>query len=56
MPYIIGKLRNLSFELYITHLISQNSSVSNSVAYSSQGSRTGQIDSCNWLADGSTTG
>ena len=27
-----------------------------SVAYSSQGSQTGQLDSCNWLADGSTTG
>ena len=27
-----------------------------SVAYSSQGSQTGQLDSCKWLADGSTTG
>ena len=27
-----------------------------SVAYSSQGSHTGQLDFCNWLADGSTTG
>ena len=27
-----------------------------SVAYSSQGSQTGQLDFCNWLADGSTTG
>ena len=27
-----------------------------SVAYSSQGSHTGQLDSCNWLADSSTTG
>ena len=27
-----------------------------SVAYSSQGSDTGQLDFCNWLADGSTTG
>ena len=26
------------------------------VAYSSQGSHTGQLDFCNWLADGSTTG
>ena len=26
-----------------------------SVAYSSQESHTGQLDSCNWLADGSTT-
>ena len=27
-----------------------------SVAYSSQGSQTGQLDSCNWLVDGNTTG
>ena len=27
-----------------------------SVAYISQGSHTGQLDFCNWLADGSTTG
>ena len=27
-----------------------------SVAYSSQWSHTGQLDFCNWLADGSTTG
>ena len=27
-----------------------------SVAYSSQGSHTGQLDFFNWLADGSTTG
>ena len=27
-----------------------------SVAYSSQGCHTGQLDFCNWLADGSTTG
>ena len=27
-----------------------------SVAYSSQGSHTGQLDFCNWLADGSATG
>ena len=27
-----------------------------SVAYSSQGSQTGQLDFCNWLADSSTTG
>ena len=27
-----------------------------SVAYSSQRSQTGQLDSCNWLADGSMTG
>ena len=27
-----------------------------SVAYSSQGSQTDQLDSCNWLADDSTTG
>ena len=27
-----------------------------SVAYSSQGSHTGLLDFCNWLADGSTTG
>ena len=27
-----------------------------SVAYSSQGSHTGQLDFCNWLADSSTTG
>ena len=27
-----------------------------SVAYSSQGSHTSQLDFCNWLADGSTTG
>ena len=27
-----------------------------SVAYSSQGSHTGQLDFCNWLADRSTTG
>ena len=27
-----------------------------SVAYSSQESKTGQLDFCNWLADGSTTG
>ena len=27
-----------------------------SVAYSSQGSYAGQLDFCNWLADGSTTG
>ena len=27
-----------------------------SVAYSSQGSHTGQLDFCNWLADGITTG
>ena len=27
-----------------------------SVAYSSQESHTGQLDFCNWLADGSTTG
>ena len=27
-----------------------------SVAYSSQGSHTGQLHFCNWLADGSTTG
>ena len=27
-----------------------------SVAYSSQGSHTGQLDFCNWLADGSTMG
>ena len=27
-----------------------------SVAYSSQGSHTDQLDFCNWLADGSTTG
>ena len=27
-----------------------------SVAYGSQGSHTGQLDFCNWLADGSTTG
>ena len=27
-----------------------------SVAYSSQGSHTGQLDFCNWLADDSTTG
>ena len=26
-----------------------------SVAYSSQGSDAGQLDFCNWLADGSTT-
>ena len=26
------------------------------VAYSSQGNHIGQLDSCNWLADGSTTG
>ena len=26
------------------------------VAYSSQGSHTGQLDFWNWLADGSTTG
>ena len=26
-----------------------------SVAYSSQGNHTGQLDFCNWLADGSTT-
>ena len=26
-----------------------------SVAYSSQGSHTGQLDFCNWLADDSTT-
>ena len=26
-----------------------------SVAYSSQGGHTGQLDFCNWLADGSTT-
>ena len=25
------------------------------MAYSSQGSHTGQLDFCNWLADGSTT-
>ena len=27
-----------------------------SVAYSSQGSHNGQLDFCNWLVDGSTTG
>ena len=27
-----------------------------SVAYSSQGNRTGQLDFCNWLADDSVTG
>ena len=27
-----------------------------SLAYSSQGSHTGQLDFSNWLADGSTTG
>ena len=27
-----------------------------SVAYSSQGNHTGQLDFCNWLADDSTTG
>ena len=27
-----------------------------SVAYSSQRSQTGQLDFCNWLADGSMTG
>ena len=27
-----------------------------SVAYSSQGSHTGQLDFCNWLVDGSMTG
>ena len=27
-----------------------------SEAYSSQGSHTGYLDFCNWLADGSTTG
>ena len=27
-----------------------------SVTYISQGSHTGQVDFCNWLADGSTTG
>ena len=27
-----------------------------SVAYGTQGSHTGQLDFCNWLADGSTTG
>ena len=27
-----------------------------SVVYSSQGSHTGQLDFCNWLADNSTTG
>ena len=26
------------------------------VAYSSQGSHTGQLDFCNWQADGSRTG
>ena len=27
-----------------------------SVAYSSQGRHTGQLDICDWLADGSTAG
>ena len=27
-----------------------------SAAYSSQGSHTDQLDFCNWLADGNTTG
>ena len=27
-----------------------------SMAYSSQGNHIGQLDFCNWMADGSTTG
>ena len=30
--------------------------INKSVAYSSQGSHTGQLDFCNWQADGSTMG
>ena len=30
--------------------------IKKSVAYSSQGSHTGQLDFCNWLTNGSPTG
>ena len=44
----------LSLHRYVIY--NNNKNKNKSVAYSSQGSHTGQLDFYNWLADGSTTG
>ena len=59
MWVIQGSLNNstmilsVKFKLYFFRL---KLKLIKSVAYSSQWSHTGQLDFCNWLADGSTTG
>ena len=46
----------VSFHKFMDLITSSIKSKIKSVTYSSQGSHTGQLDFCNWLADGSTTG
>ena len=48
--YIVRILFYVYIYIYILDLKNK------SMAYSSQGSHTGQLDFCNWLADGSTMG
>ena len=48
--YVTASCRNIPDIYYMPNKIIK------SVAYSSQGSHTGQLDFCSWLADGSTTG
>ena len=44
------------FNQELHFIIIDNFKLIKSVSYSSQGSHTGQLDFCNWLADSSTTG
>ena len=55
LEILVVKMKFKYFDLY--EKTSERWDVINkSAAYSSQGSQTGQLDFCNWLADGSTTG